>query len=189
PTLAHVIKFAHDRSAAVATAAVSVKSEAAASKPLPSSSPTSIQPRPVLASLDAANRIPRRVPVATLRPPLALFKATGVKLDSNSRVVVMPDRSGVAEALTKVLRATGVEVLQIDGAPNAGELASLLTTWTAAGPVQGVYWLPALDHEGDLRELDSAAWHEAVSVRVKSLYVTMRTLYEHVARAGTFLVT
>ena len=189
PTLAHVIKFAHDRSARVAGDPVSVKSEAAGPKPLPSSSPTSIQPRPVLASLDAANRIPRRVPVATLRPPLALFKATGVKLDSNSRVVVMPDRGGVAEALTKALRAMGVEVLQIDGAADADKLATLLKSWTAAGPVQGVYWLPALDHERDLRELDSAAWHEDVSVRVKSFYVTMRTLYEHVARTGTFLVT
>jgi 3-oxoacyl-(acyl-carrier-protein) synthase/NAD(P)-dependent dehydrogenase (short-subunit alcohol dehydrogenase family)/acyl carrier protein len=189
PTLAHVIKFAHDRSALPATAPVSVKSELTEPKPLSSSSPTSIQPRPVLASFDAANRIPRRVPVATLRPPLALFKTTGVKLDSNSRVVVMPDRGGVAEALTTALRARGVEVLYIDAALDADKLAALLKTWTAAGPVQGVYWLAALDHEGDLRELDSAAWHEAVRVRVKSLYITMRTLYEHVARAGTFLVT
>ncbi len=191
PTLAHVIKFAHDRSAPVAGAPVSsAKTEQREPKPAASSSSPSMQPaRPVLASLDAANRIPRRVPVPTLRPPLTFCKTTGVKLDSNSRVVVMSDRGGVGAALTKLLRAMGVEVLHIDGAPDAEKLTSLLKNWTAAGPVHGVYWLPALDHEGDLRELDSAAWHEAVRVRVKSLYVTMRTLYEHVARPGTFLVT
>ena len=37
--------------------------------------------------------------------------------------------------------------------------------------------------------MDGATWHEALRVRVKSLYVTMRTLYEQVAPAGTFLVS
>jgi len=129
------------------------------------------------------------VPVPALRPPLAFSKTTGVKLDRNSRVVLMPDKSGVAEALTKRLHALGVEVLRIDGAPDVDSLTSLLKLWIAAGPVQGVYWLPALDGEGSLRDLDLATWHEALRRRVKSLYVTMRTLYEQVARPGTFLVS
>ena len=54
----------------------------------------------------------------------------------------------------------------------------------AAGPVQGVYWLPALDHEGDLLAMDLPAWREALRVRVKSLFHTMRTLYEQIAAAG-----
>ena len=150
PTLAHVIKFAHDRSAPLAAVpAISVKAERAEPKPA-ASSPSST--RPVFASFDAANRIPRRVPVPTLRPPLMFFKATGVKLDNHSRVVVMPDKGGAGDALTKSLRAKGVEVLHIEGAPDAEALQSLLKNWTAAGPVDGVYWLPALDNEGDLRE-------------------------------------
>ncbi len=191
PTLADVIRFAHDRSALVAAAPVSaVKAERAEPKPAAPSSSTSIQPaRPVLASLDAANRIPRRVPAAVLRPPLAFCKATGVKLDSSSRVVVMPDNGGVGGALTKLLRARGVEVLHIDGLPDADALTRLLKNWIAAGPVHGVYWLPALDHEGNLREHDSSAWHDAVGVRVKSLYVTMRALYEHIECPGRFLVS
>jgi NAD(P)-dependent dehydrogenase (short-subunit alcohol dehydrogenase family) len=52
-----------------------------------------------------------------------------------------------------------------------------------------VYWLPALDYEGDLTEIDAATWHEAVRVRVKLLYVTMRNLYEQVGQAGTFFVS
>jgi NAD(P)-dependent dehydrogenase (short-subunit alcohol dehydrogenase family) len=52
-----------------------------------------------------------------------------------------------------------------------------------------VYWLPALDYEGDLHALDLAAWHEIVRTRVKLLYAAMRTLYEQIAAPGTFLVS
>ena len=37
--------------------------------------------------------------------------------------------------------------------------------------------------------MDLAAWHEALRVRVKSLYTTMRVLYEQIAAPGTFLVS
>ena len=37
--------------------------------------------------------------------------------------------------------------------------------------------------------MDLAGWHEALRVRVKSLYATMRILYEQVAAPGTFLVS
>ena len=64
-----------------------------------------------------------------------------------------------------------------------------LKDWLATGPVQGVYWLPALDHEGALLDMDLAGWREALRVRVKSLYATMRALYEQIAAPGTFLVS
>jgi acyl transferase domain-containing protein/NAD(P)-dependent dehydrogenase (short-subunit alcohol dehydrogenase family)/acyl carrier protein len=185
PTLAHVIKFAHDRSAlAAVTAAPVVKVHQA--EPKVASAPFA---RPTLANFDATDRIPRRVPVATLRPALTVCKETGVKLDRNSRVILMPDKGGVARPLAERLRALGVQVLTIEGAPDSEALNSLLKTWTTAGPIQGIFWLPALDNEGDLRKLDSATWHDALRVRAKSLYTTMRALYEHVARAGTFFVS
>lgn len=185
PTLADVIKFAHDRSAQVATAAA--RGEKVES-PRASSSQSLSPGGAVLASLEAANRIPRRVPMPVLRPPLTLCRTTEVKLVRGSRIVLMPDKAGVGQALTSRLRARGVEVLGIEGSPDADALENLLKTWTSAGPIQGVYWLPALDEEGDLRALDAAAWHEALRVRLKSLYVTMRALYEQVASTGTFLV-
>ena len=37
--------------------------------------------------------------------------------------------------------------------------------------------------------MDLASWHEALRVRVKSLYATMRILYEQIAAPGTFLVS
>ena len=194
PTLAHVIKFAHDRArmstASVPSAVKAHQESTPAAKSAPTPTPTAPAPaRPALASLDAANRIPRRVPVATLRPPLTICKATGVKLDRGSRVVVMPDKDGVAENLTQYLRAKGVEVLLIDGAPDSETLTALLKKWTAAGPIDGIYWLPALDHEGSLRDMDLSTWHEALRVRVKSLYTAMCALYGEVGRPGTFLVS
>ncbi len=191
PTLAHVIKFAHDGSARAKAFAVPSPTPAPAEqKPTAPTVLVSGDPvRAVLASFDAANRIPRRVPMAILRPPLTVCKATGVKLDRNSRVVLMPDKGRVGQALTERLRALGVEVLCIEGTPESDTLAGVLKAWTATGAVNGVFWLAALDNEGDLRKLDSTSWRDAVRVRVKLLYTTMRTLYEHMGRPGTFLVT
>ena len=198
PTLASVIKFARDRQPEVAKEAAPGSSPAPEKQELPQKKPAAAassvskgisMPRPVPASFDAANLIPRRVPVPTLRPPLALCKPTGVTLASGRRVVVMPDKSGVAVALAERLQKMGVEVLRVTGTPDADTLAKQLKSWLAAGPVHGVYWLPALDNEGNLKEMKLASWHEALRVRVKSLYATMRILFEQVAAPGTFLVS
>jgi acyl transferase domain-containing protein/acyl carrier protein/NAD(P)-dependent dehydrogenase (short-subunit alcohol dehydrogenase family) len=185
PTLAHVIKFAHDRSAAAAASISTPTTKQVEAKP----SVTSTAARVSVANFDAANRIPRRVPEAILRPPLTLCKTTGVKLDRTSRVVLMPDKGGVAQALTQRLRALGVEVLLLETETKPDQLASQIKAWTRAGIVNGVYWLAALDLEGDFSTLNSSSWHEAIQVRVKSLYITMRTLYEQIAGPGTFLVS
>ncbi len=186
PTLAHVIKFAVDRRPGATATPATTQPEAVA---VPPSAPAPVAPRPILTPLDAANRIPRRVPVATLRPALNLCKTTGVTLGPGHRVVIMPDSGGVAEALTGRLQSMGVEVLSLDGALDADALATRLKTWLAAGPVQGVYWLPALTREPVLTDMDASAWHEALRVRIKLLFTTMRALYEQVATAGTFLVS
>src|SRR6202012_5419416 len=57
------------------------------------------------------------------------------------------------------------------------------------GPVQGVYWLPALDYEGEIASLDLAQWREALRLRIKSLYITMHSLDSQIAHPGTFLVS
>ncbi|PYX84045.1 MAG: beta-ketoacyl synthase, partial [Acidobacteria bacterium] len=72
-------------------------------------------------------------------------------------------------------------------APDA--LQKTLEDWLSVGPVHGVYWLGALDPEGDLSTMDLTTWHEALRIRVKALYVTMRTLYQQIAAPGTFLVS
>ena len=181
PTLAHVIKFARDRRPA-SRAATAPSTPAIQQIDVPSS-------RPAPASFEAANLIPRRVPVPNLRPPLTICKSTGVTLGSGRRVVIMPDKRGVGESLTRRLQAMGVEVLCIDETSNAEALTSCLKSWLAAGSVQGVYWLSALDDEGTLNGMNHARWYEAVRVRVKLLYHTMRALYEQVAKNGTFLIS
>ena len=198
PTLAHVIKFARERQPGVAKAtaasssATQGKQEPMQEKPV---APTLLgskpitSARPIPASFDAANRIPRRVPIPNLRPPLALCKPTGVTLGDGRRVIIMPDKSGVADALAQRLQTMGEEVLRMEDKLDAGELANCLKGWMAAGPIHGVYWLPALDNEGDLRNMDLATWHAALEVRVKSLYTTMRILYEQIATPGTFLMS
>ncbi|HUI55950.1 MAG TPA: SDR family NAD(P)-dependent oxidoreductase [Bryobacteraceae bacterium] len=184
PTLAHVIKFAHEKSR-LAPAPIGPIEQM---EPQRAETPAVVA-RPIPASLDAANRVPRRVPTPSLRLPLTLCKPTGVSLGSDCRVVMMPDHAGVGQALAEQLEATGVEVLKIDRAPDADALAICLQNWLAAGPVHGVYWLAALDNDGDLSQIDLAAWREALRVRVKLLYTAMRVLYEQVSAPGTFLVS
>jgi len=177
PTLAHVIQFAQQRRPGQ-PAAAAPEAPAVIAPP----------PRPV-ASFEEANRIPRRVPIPVLRPPLAICKTTGVGLGAGSRVVLMSDAGGAGAALQQRLHMLGVEVLSIDNARDPDALTALLKTWIAAGPVKGVYWLPALDNEGPLAKLDASAWHGALQLRVKSLYTSMRALFDQVAQPGTFLVS
>ena len=197
PTLAHVIQFARDRSGLGAPAAIAPsvgpgQEETKRSPVLSSSSPgpaAAKASRPALASLDAADSIPRRVPLPILRPPLTICKPSGVTLACGRRVVVAADAGGVGDALAQLLETKGVEVLRLDATIEPDLLANCLNSWIAAGPVHGVYWLPALDIEQRIPTMDLAAWHEAVRVRVRSLYVTMRMLYEQMAAPGTFLVS
>jgi acyl transferase domain-containing protein/acyl carrier protein len=114
-----------------------------------------------------SSAVPRRVPVPRLRPPLSLCKPTGVKLEAGTRVLLVSDTGGAGDALAARLASMGVEVVRD----------------AAAGPVQGVYWLPALDPEGDLALMDLAAWQQALLIRVKDLYATMRANY------GAFLIS
>lgn len=194
PTLAHVIQFARDKSGLGTPGVVSSKPRqqqaSAKSLPEPSQSPASVKaPRPALAALDAANSIPRRVPLPVLRPPLSICKPTGVALGRGSRVIIVGEKGGVGNELAQLLDARGVEVLRTEGTSDSEALTNCLKQWLAAGPVQGVYWLPALDAEGPITEMSAAAWREAIGVRIKSLYATMRILYGQIAATGTFLVS
>ena len=139
--------------------------------------------------LEDADRMPRRVPVPQLRPALDLCKPTGVTLDEGSRVVVMLDRGGVGKSLTGRLEKRGVTVLTVESGIDTDELTSQLAGWLAEGPIQGVYWLAALDVEPAIEEMTLDEWRELNRVRVKNLYTTMRTLYDAVYPAGTFLVS
>jgi acyl transferase domain-containing protein/NAD(P)-dependent dehydrogenase (short-subunit alcohol dehydrogenase family) len=177
PTLAHVIGFVRDRTGA---------------QPQHVTEP---DPEPAVERDDIADHPPQsdeyapRVPVATIRPPLAACAPTGVELGPGRRVVVAADAGGVGAALAEALADRGVEVLAVDLEPEADALATVIEAWLADGPIHGVYWLKALDPEGPVEDMDLPAWREANRVRVKLLYATMRSLYDSIAGPGTFLVT
>jgi acyl transferase domain-containing protein/acyl carrier protein len=175
PTLADVIRFVHERAPAAAGTGLAEAEPAAAAASR-------------AGDLDAANQVPRRVPVPVLRPPLELCRPTGVTLGDGSRVLLMADRGGVAAALAGRLGKLGVEVLLVADAPDADALRERIDRWTADGPIHGVYWLPALDAEPAVADMDLGGWREHLRVRVKLLYAAMRALGGQVGGQGTFLV-
>jgi acyl carrier protein len=181
PTLRHVAGWVRQRAGLAAAAPAAAPDSVAA----PASAAAAAMPAPAMVQGDlrAVDALPRRVPMPSLRPPTAACLPTGVEL-SGARVVVMADEGGVAKALTKQLGKAGATVLTLPAGVASDDLQASLARWQQDGPVSGVYWLPALDAEGDLASLDAAAWHEALRRRVKTLYATMRLLYD----ASPFLV-
>ena len=101
-----------------------------------------------IGTLEDADRIPRRVPRPALRPPLEACKPTGVVLGPGSRVVVMLDEGCVGKELAHRLAEAHVEPLLLEpGIETAALLSSACRSGKRKGPIQGVYWLPALDVE------------------------------------------
>lgn len=136
-----------------------------------------------------ADRAPRRVPTPVLRPPLDMCKPTGAALAEGSRVVVMMDHGGVGKALVSRLEKRGVTALTLDEPPTSEALAERLGAWLAEGPIQGVYWLAALDSEPEIDEMELDGFREATRARVKNLYLTLRALYEQFSGPQHFLVS
>jgi acyl transferase domain-containing protein/NAD(P)-dependent dehydrogenase (short-subunit alcohol dehydrogenase family)/acyl carrier protein len=181
PTLAHAIQFVYDRKADLKKPVTAATQES----PVPA---VKTGPAHLAGSMEAAQAVPRRVPAPRLRPPLALFKPAGVPLGPNSRVIIMPDKGGAGKALAGRLEELGAKALVVDGAPDAASVTRQIETWKSEGSIQGIYWLSALDHEGNLEEMSPESWGEATRVRVKLLYAAMRALYGEVGGPGTFLV-
>jgi malonyl CoA-acyl carrier protein transacylase/NAD(P)-dependent dehydrogenase (short-subunit alcohol dehydrogenase family) len=186
PTLAHAIQFVYDRRPGLKKQAGLAAVGPASAAP---AAPVMISAPRIAASMEAANAVPRRAPVPHLRPPLEFCKPTGVVLNEKSRLIVMTDQGGIGKALIARLEKLGACVLAIEDAPEAEALTRHLEEWKAQGPGQGVFWLPALDDEGDLYAMDLSSWREATRVRVKLLYTTMRALYDQISGPGTFLVS
>jgi NAD(P)-dependent dehydrogenase (short-subunit alcohol dehydrogenase family)/acyl carrier protein len=200
PTLQHVVQFVYDFRPDLAPERAPAPEGSPAPPPVaspvtapldgkaPVKAGASAAPR-VQARLEDADKMPRRVPVPSLRPGLDRCKATGVALGKGARVVIAADEGGVASALAAALGKRGVVVLSLGGATPTEEVTSRLGGWLKDGPVQGVFWLPALDVEPAIADMDLAGFREANRRRVKNLHAAMRVLYDAVAAPGTFLVS
>ncbi len=188
PTLKHTIQFVYDRRPDLRQAGTPEPVRPARDV---SAVPLQAVPavRAIAGKMEAAAALPRRVPVPRLRPGLEACKSTGVDLGATSRIIVMADQGGVGKALAGKLEKLGAHVLLINDAPDADTLIRNIDAWKSQGRTQGIYWLPALDQEAEIGEMDLASWREATRVRVKLLYEAMRSLYDQVGDPGTFLVS
>ncbi|MBN1642313.1 MAG: SDR family NAD(P)-dependent oxidoreductase, partial [Anaerolineae bacterium] len=185
-TLAKVIEFVYASRPDLATPAQSAAAPAPSAPAETVIAPTEVVERagsptrfdPV-AGIDAANTLPRRVPVPVLRPELALCKETGVTFREGQRIVVVSDEGKVGRYVGYRLRARKVKALILKEAwPE--RVSEQVAAWLAEGPIDGVYFLPALDVEPPLVEMDLEGWRAEQAKRVKSLYTLMRALPEHV---------
>jgi len=183
PTLAHTIQFVYDRKPDLKKAA------GGESRTEPAVAQAVAPQTAVTGSMEAADAIPRRIPVPQLRPALELCKATGVVLKEGSRVVVMADKGGVGKSLMAKLEKMGVRVLAVNGAPDAASLTRQIEEWKAEGPIQGLYWLPALDSESDIAGMSYEQWREATRIRAKLLFATAQALGNSIGQTGTFFVS
>jgi NAD(P)-dependent dehydrogenase (short-subunit alcohol dehydrogenase family) len=180
PTLASVIGFVRDRAPGL---------EPAPEPAAPSAAPVATMHATAAGDVAAATAVPRRIPTPVLRPPLDACVPTGIELGAGSRVIVMQDGGGVGASLVDRLTKLGVDVLAIDDAPDAQELLARIDAWRDDGVVTGVYWLPALDVEASLADLDLDGWRDGLRVRVKLLSHVLRHLYDELSGSGRFLIS
>ncbi len=68
----------------------------------------------------------------------------------------MLDEGGVGEALVKQLDKAGADTLTLEAGLATDAMLARVEAWHADSPITGVYWLPALDDDGDLAELRPA---------------------------------
>ena len=161
PTLNHVAAWVRDRAGLDAQASAGSA---------PAAARTAAQaPTVVHGDFDAVDALPRRVPVPSLRPAIESCVPTGVDL-SGARIVVMLDEGGVGEALEKQLDKAGATVLTLSPGVSTDHLLAEIGSWHEEAPITGVYWLPALDADGELADYDLDRWREALRRRVKALY-------------------
>jgi acyl carrier protein/NAD(P)-dependent dehydrogenase (short-subunit alcohol dehydrogenase family) len=192
PTLKHIIQFVYDRrpdlSSDLSTKAIASTEDLAKvdlsdkalksdDDPAAKTAETSIDNIELtIGDLEAIKQIPRRVPVARLRPSLDYCKLSGVVLNEESRVIVMMDRGGVGKALLKLLKKRKVQVHVIDDVPTADELRKKVLSWYKKGSISGIYWLPALDVEESIASMSYDNWKQATHSRVKLLFSCIREL-------------
>jgi NAD(P)-dependent dehydrogenase (short-subunit alcohol dehydrogenase family) len=79
-------------------------------------------------------------------------------------------------------------VLLLDVRLRAEAIESKLRGWLSHGPIQGIFWLPALEPEPCLDELTLDDFRERTRVLVKNLASTMRVLYPSIEAGSSFLV-
>ena len=80
-------------------------------------------------------------------------------------------------------------MLSVDLTTDSETLVEQLTEWLAAGPIEGLFALAALDNERPIADLDIDWWQEGLRRRVKLLAAAARVFYDRLDEAGSFVVS
>jgi hypothetical protein len=211
PTLASVIKFARDRQPGIAKDALT--GEYGCRTPSNESNKKNLRrrrngssgrctassrlrsrlrlnTRPIPASFDAANRIPRRVPVANLRPPLAAVQANRRDARLGQRVVRYARQVWRRRRAGRTAAEFGRRSSRIDQTLDAEALANRLKELAGCGSGAGSVLAARARQRGRPREHGPGRLaRSAAKCASNRCTATMRILYEQVATPGTFLVS
>ncbi len=171
PTLGHVVGFVRDNMSKAAAPTAEAPSKVA--------TPTAQTSGPT------ARRL---VPMPIVRLPIGLCKPTTAKIRADQRVVVVGDKAGVATRLVEILAKKRVKVLHVDNAIPAHDLVKSVVEWAGPDPVDGVFFLPALDTQPSLDEMPADAFLALLDRHVRALYGLARALYASFDRPGTFFI-
>ncbi len=174
PTLQHVVAFVRQHIGAAAPQAA---------QPSPQATPAAHTAQPA-----AASKSRRLVPAPMVRVSLELCKPTGVQLGKGSRVVIVPDATGVADHLAESLRKRGVEVHVAEG-ESRETLAAAVTTWAADRGVQGVFFLRGLDPEPAFQAIEPEAFRRMLERGPRTLFTLSKAIYDSLGKPGAFFVT
>ena len=182
PTLAHVVRFVHDNRPDLVKGAAAAPRRRRSPRPAPRtarlrppSPPSAASPRRRRFPGASSCRSSARPSRPASRPASRSGTAGASRSCSTAAARRRPSSRGSA--------TRGVDVLTLENGATAESLAERLAEWTAGGPVHGLFWLPALDVEGDLGGLDLAGLPRgAPGPRQEPLRVGPRAL-RHARRA------
>ncbi len=96
---------------------------------------------------------------------------------------MVESKSKDSEPLVRKLTRRKTAVLRLSSSESAEAITTKLTDWLAEGPIQGVYFLPGMDVEPLLSDMNLQDWQAGLEQRLYSLYTIMRSMPEE-----TFLV-
>ena len=108
-----------------------------------------------------------------------------MELGAGARILVILDEGGVGKALVKQLAKAGANVLAVEAATADRRPARRRRGLDDRSPLTGVYWLPALDDEGDQPTSTWPAGARPCAVASRSLYARCHAGLD----AKPFLVT
>ena len=152
--------------------------------------------KPLAIARPAARQLRRRQshsaprPVAHLAPAAGHLQANWCDARPGRRVVIMPDKGWSSRRLgPTTCRPWASKSLRIEAHLMRTRLPIASRTGWPPARYTECTGSPHLDNEGELSAMDLATGMKRCDVRVKSLYTTMRVLYEQVATPGTFLVS